>query len=59
MEADSLQQLNSLAFDPPQYPEKPLSEKQEPLVLYISRVPGTRGVYFNLSFFLMTPKMLI
>lgn len=42
-EARSLSDLNILAANPPQYPEKPHEEKQEPLVLYISRVPGTRG----------------
>ncbi|POR31866.1 Uncharacterized protein TPAR_07924 [Tolypocladium paradoxum] len=43
MEARSLASLNTLAANPPQYPEKPSEEKQDPLVLYISRVPGTRG----------------
>lgn len=42
-EALSLSDLNILASNPPQYPEKPHEDKQEPLVLYISRVPGTRG----------------
>lgn len=44
MEARSLASLNTLAANPPQYPEKPSEQKQEPLVLYISRVPGTRGM---------------
>lgn len=42
-EALSLADLNILAANPPPYPEKPHEENQEPLVLYISRVPGTRG----------------
>lgn len=42
-EARSLADLNLLAANPPQYAEKPEEEKQEPLVLYVSRVPGTRG----------------
>ncbi|ODA81331.1 hypothetical protein RJ55_04296 [Drechmeria coniospora] len=47
MEARSLASLNSLASNPPQYPEKPNEEKQEPVVLYISRVPGTRDVILS------------
>lgn len=43
MEAKSLASLNYLASNPPQYPIKPTEEQQESLVLYISRVPGTRG----------------
>lgn len=43
VEARSLASLNYLAANPPQYPKKPNEERQEPLILYISRVPGTRG----------------
>lgn len=43
MEAKSLTALNTLAGNPPQYPINPAQERQDPLVLYISRVPGTRG----------------
>lgn len=43
MEARSLTALNNLAGNPPQYPINPAQEKQDPLTLYISRVPGTRG----------------
>ncbi|PHH79958.1 hypothetical protein CDD82_2061 [Ophiocordyceps australis] len=46
-EARSLASLNVLAANPPQYPEKPQQDKQEPLVLYISRVPGTRDVILS------------
>lgn len=42
MEARSLTALNNLAGNPPQYPINPAQEKQDPLTLYISRVPGTR-----------------
>ncbi|KAK2594479.1 hypothetical protein QQS21_007826 [Conoideocrella luteorostrata] len=49
MEARSLTALNELAANPPQYPEKPTDEKQEPLTLYISRVPGTRDVILSTS----------
>jgi len=44
MEARSLASLNHLAANPPQYPVKPQEQLQEPLTLYISRVPGTRDV---------------
>ncbi|KND86382.1 hypothetical protein TOPH_08985 [Tolypocladium ophioglossoides CBS 100239] len=47
MEARSLASLNSLAANPPQYPEKPGEERQDPLVLYISRVPGTRDIILS------------
>ncbi|EEY23716.1 conserved hypothetical protein [Verticillium alfalfae VaMs.102] len=43
VEARSLASLNFLAANPPQYPVNPTEEKQDPLTLYISRVPGTRG----------------
>lgn len=43
VEARSLAAINALAANPPQYPVNPAEEKQEPLTLYISRVPGTRG----------------
>lgn len=45
MEARSLASLNYLAANPPQYPVNPTESYQEPLTLYISRVPGTRGSY--------------
>lgn len=45
MEAHSLASLNLLAANPPQYPENPSETRLEPLVLYISRVPGTRGIW--------------
>lgn len=43
MEARSLASLNALAANPPQYPVNPTEAAQEPVTLYISRVPGTRG----------------
>lgn len=45
LEAKSLSSLNFLAANPPQYPVNPTEEPREPLVLYISRVPGSRGNY--------------
>ncbi|KAI5460352.1 hypothetical protein BGZ63DRAFT_424862 [Mariannaea sp. PMI_226] len=47
MEARSLTSLNHLASNPPQYPINPTDERQDPLILYISRVPGTRDVILS------------
>ncbi|KAK1986096.1 hypothetical protein LZ30DRAFT_778608 [Colletotrichum cereale] len=49
IEASSLASLNYLAANPPQYPHKPAEQRQEPLTLYISRVPGTRDVILTTS----------
>ncbi|KAM0279111.1 hypothetical protein ACHAQH_004797 [Verticillium albo-atrum] len=49
IEARSLASLNFLAANPPQYPVNPTEEKQDPLTLYISRVPGTRDVILSTS----------
>ncbi|KAI1139630.1 hypothetical protein F5Y05DRAFT_379622 [Hypoxylon sp. FL0543] len=47
VEARSLASLNYLAANPPQYPKKPNEEKQDPITLYISRVPGTRDIILS------------
>ncbi|KAK7409103.1 hypothetical protein QQX98_008711 [Neonectria punicea] len=47
MEARSLTSVNNLAANPPQYPVNPTDERQDPLTLYISRVPGTRDVILS------------
>ncbi|CAJ2511876.1 Uu.00g075010.m01.CDS01 [Anthostomella pinea] len=47
VEARSLATLNNLASNPPQYPKKPTGERQDPLTLYISRVPGTRDIILS------------
>ncbi|KAI1339980.1 hypothetical protein F5Y15DRAFT_381032 [Xylariaceae sp. FL0016] len=47
VEARSLAALNSLAANPPQYPKKPTEQRQDPLTLYISRVPGTRDIILS------------
>ncbi|PFH58614.1 hypothetical protein XA68_13455 [Ophiocordyceps unilateralis] len=47
MEARSLSSINALAANPPQYPEKPNEDRHPPLVLYISRVPGTRDIILS------------
>jgi hypothetical protein len=43
IEANSLSSLTLLASDPPQYPKNPTHVLREALVLYIARVPGSRG----------------
>ncbi|OAA73701.1 hypothetical protein ISF_00602 [Cordyceps fumosorosea ARSEF 2679] len=45
IEARSLDELNVLASNPPNYSETP--KKNEPLVLYISRVPGERTILLS------------
>ncbi|KAI0533198.1 hypothetical protein GGR58DRAFT_487602 [Xylaria digitata] len=47
VEARSLAALNQLAANPPQYPTKPNETRQDPLTLYISRVPGTRDIILS------------
>ncbi|KAI8630784.1 hypothetical protein F5Y19DRAFT_33731 [Xylariaceae sp. FL1651] len=47
VEARSLAALNQLAANPPQYPKKPTEARQDPLTLYISRVPGTRDIILS------------
>ncbi|WYZ33790.1 hypothetical protein EsH8_I_000066 [Colletotrichum jinshuiense] len=49
IEARSLTSLNYLAANPPQYPHKPAEQRQDPLTLYISRVPGTRDIILTTS----------
>lgn len=43
VEAKSLSALTTLASNPPRYPRNPTHEGHEPLVLYIERVPGSKG----------------
>lgn len=43
IEARSLLSFTSLASNPPNYPRNPTQERLEPLVLYIVRVPGSKG----------------
>ncbi|MBE3045700.1 hypothetical protein IMZ48_24765 [Candidatus Bathyarchaeota archaeon] len=60
IEARSLSSLNHLAANPPQYPVNPSEDRHEPLVLYLSRVPGTRGASLLLLppiFFKTTPRV--
>jgi len=51
VEARSLSSITALAANPPAYPRNPTQTPLEPLVLYIVRVPGSRGMYlFSLLF---------
>ena len=43
VEARSLSSLTNLAANPPKYPRNPSQRPQDPLVLYIARVPGSQG----------------
>ncbi|KAF1979965.1 hypothetical protein BU23DRAFT_549133 [Bimuria novae-zelandiae CBS 107.79] len=47
IEARSLSTLTSLASNPPSYPRNPTHVRNEPLVLYIARVPGSRDVFLS------------
>jgi hypothetical protein len=43
VEARSLSSLTQLASNPPAYPRNPTHVRNDPLVLYIARVPGSKG----------------
>ncbi|MCJ1477136.1 hypothetical protein MMC13_005807 [Lambiella insularis] len=45
--ARSLAALTALAANPPHHPRNPISDIQEPLVLYIARIPGGRDVFLT------------
>ncbi|ORY13288.1 hypothetical protein BCR34DRAFT_623900 [Clohesyomyces aquaticus] len=47
VEARSLSSLTVLASNPPSYPRNPTHVRNEPLVLYIARVPGSRDVFLT------------
>ncbi|OJD32686.1 uncharacterized protein BKCO1_3700019 [Diplodia corticola] len=49
VEAKSLSALTTLASNPPRYPRNPTHDRHEPLVLYIERVPGSKGEYVFLT----------
>ena len=44
VEAQSLSSLTAIAVNPPLRFDEPLFRRLEPLVLYIARVPGSRGI---------------
>lgn len=43
VEARSLSAVTAIASNPPAYPRNPTQKKLDPLVLYIVRVPGSKG----------------
>ncbi|KAL9121072.1 MAG: hypothetical protein Q9187_002377, partial [Circinaria calcarea] len=47
IEARSLSSVTALAANPPRYPRNPTHTIQQPLVLYIARVPGSRDVFLS------------
>lgn len=44
VEARSLSGITAIASNPPSYPRNPTQQKLDPLVLYIVRVPGSKGM---------------
>jgi hypothetical protein len=48
IEAQSISSLTNLLANPPQYPRNPTHQPNEALVLYIVRVPGSKGKTSNL-----------
>jgi hypothetical protein len=53
VQAASLSTITELAGNPPKYPRNPTEQKREPLVLYIARVPGSRGRKTEIFYFLI------
>ncbi|KAF2436034.1 hypothetical protein EJ08DRAFT_691927 [Tothia fuscella] len=47
VEAKSLSTLTALASNPPSYPRDQSQPRNDPLVLYISRVPGSRDIFLT------------
>ncbi|MCJ1390880.1 hypothetical protein MMC18_003741 [Xylographa bjoerkii] len=47
IEGKSLTAITLLAANPPQYPRNPTHEVQQPLILYIARVPGSKDVFLT------------
>lgn len=47
IEASSVSSLTNLLASPPQYPRNPTHQPNEPLVLYIVRVPGSKDVFLT------------
>lgn len=45
VEARSLSSITTIASNPPAYPRNPAQKKLDPLVLYIVRVPGSKGIF--------------
>ncbi|KAH7409970.1 hypothetical protein DE146DRAFT_331996 [Phaeosphaeria sp. MPI-PUGE-AT-0046c] len=47
IEARSLSSITALASNPPAYPRNPTHARNQPLVLYIARVPGSKDVFLS------------
>jgi hypothetical protein len=43
VEANSLSDITQIASNPPKYPRNPTEKPRSPLILYIARVPGSKG----------------
>lgn len=54
IEARSLSALTAIASNPPAYPRNPTQKKDDPLALYIVRVPGSRGMLYPPSHYWTT-----
>jgi hypothetical protein len=52
VEARSLSSVTAIAANPPAYPRNPTQERLDRLVLYIVKVPGSRGQLFPLYIFI-------
>lgn len=46
VEARSLSSITTIAANPPAYPRNPTAKKLDPLVLYIVKVPGSKGTNY-------------
>ncbi|KAK1088283.1 hypothetical protein LTR48_001731 [Friedmanniomyces endolithicus] len=46
-EGSSLSAITAIASDPPQHPGIPIQGQNQPLVLYIARVPGSQDVFLT------------
>lgn len=55
VEARSLSSITAVASNPPAYPRNPTQKKLDPLVLYIVRVPGSKGTSWSVAYRLKYP----
>lgn len=59
VEARSLSSITSIASNPPNYPRNPAQKKLDPLVLYIVRVPGSKGAFVADSGLVFHPASIV
>lgn len=59
VEARSLSSITSIASNPPNYPRNPAQKKLDPLVLYIVRVPGSKGGFVADSGLIFHPALIV